>query len=80
MKKATCILWEDLNAKGLYWPDDVIQMAHVHDEYQLATSLENAEVVGTTGILAITKAGEYFGFKCPLAGESKKGLNWADCH
>ena len=80
MKKATCILWEDLNAKGLYWPDDVIQMAHVHDEYQLATSLENAEVVGTTGILAITKAGEYFGFKCPLAGEYKKGLNWADCH
>jgi DNA polymerase I len=80
MKKATCILWQDLNANGLYWPDDVIQMAHVHDEYQLATSPEHADLVGKIGIAAITKAGEFFNFKCPLAGEYKTGSNWADCH
>ena len=80
MKKATCILWRDLNEQGLYWPDDVIQMAHVHDEYQLACNLDNADLVGKIGIMAISKAGDYFGFKCPLAGEYKVGLNWADCH
>lgn len=80
MKKATVILWQDLEAAGYQYGRDVIQMAHVHDEYQLAARPEIAEEVGKIGIQAITKAGEYFHFRCPLAGEYKVGKNWADCH
>ena len=29
---------------------------------------------------AIRKAGEYFGFRCPLDGEAKVGDNWYETH
>ena len=29
---------------------------------------------------AIRKAGEYFGFRCPLDGEAKVGNSWYDTH
>jgi len=29
---------------------------------------------------AIRKAGDYFGFRCPLDGEYKVGNNWAETH
>ena len=80
MKKATVILWSDLAAQGLTWPNDYWQMAHVHDEYQLAARPELAELIGQTGIQAITKAGAYYNFRCPLAGEYKVGHNWAETH
>ena len=80
MKQATVILWQDITAAGYEWKTDVIQMAHVHDEYQLASRPEIAEQIGAIGIQAITKAGEHFKFRCPLAGEYKVGHNWAECH
>ena len=80
MKKATVILWQDLEAQGLSWPADFWQLAHVHDEYQLAARPELTELIGQTGVKAITKAGEHFGFRCPLDGEYKIGRNWAETH
>ena len=80
MKKATVILWQDLEAQGLSWPADFWQLAHVHDEYQLAAKPELVELIGRTGVKAITKAGEHFGFRCPLDGEYKIGRNWAETH
>lgn len=80
MKKATIILWQDLEAQGLFWPHDYWQLAHVHDEYQLAARPELAELIGKTGVQAIRKAGDYFGFRCPLDGEYKIGRNWAETH
>ena len=81
MKKATCILWDDLTAAGFVYGKDVAQMAHIHDEYQLAVRHDIAkEVIGDIAVNAIRKAGEYFNFRCPLDGEYKTGLNWAECH
>lgn len=81
MKKATCILWDDLTAAGFEQGKDVAQMAHIHDEYQLAVRHDIAkEVIGDIAVNAIRKAGEYFNFRCPLDGEYKVGQNWAECH
>ena len=55
-------------------------MAHIHDEYQLASRPEIAEQVGQIGIQAIRDAGTTFNFRCPLDGEYKIGKNWAETH
>lgn len=80
MKKATCILWQDLKAAGLKHGDDVKQVLHVHDEYQLYVREGLEEQVGEIAVNAIRKAGEYFHFRCPLDGEYKVGRNWAETH
>ena len=60
---------------------EVAQMAHIHDEYQLAIRDDiNHEVVGKIAVGAIRKAGEYFKFRCPLDGEYKTGKNWKETH
>ena len=80
MKQATVNLWDTLEANGYTWGTDVIQMAHIHDEYQLASRPEIAEQVGQMGIQAIRDAGTTFNFRCPLDGEYKIGKNWAETH
>ena len=81
MKKATVILWEDLQDMGFTFGSEVAQMAHIHDEYQLAVRDDiSPEVIGPIATAAIRKAGEYFKFRCPLDGEFKTGGNWAETH
>lgn len=82
MKKATCILWDNLKAHlGFTFGVEVAQMAHVHDEYQLAVRNDiQPEVVGELAVGAIRDAGTFFNFRCPLDGEYKTGANWAECH
>ena len=78
VKKATCILWEDLIKEGL--SDYVQQVAHVHDEYQLLVREGYETQVGEIAVNAFRKAGEYFHFRLPLDGEYKIGHNWAETH
>ena len=78
VKKATCILWDDLTASGL--ADKVQQVAHVHDEYQLLVKEGEGEHVGQIATAAFGKAGLFFGFRIPLTGEFKVGRNWAETH
>lgn len=78
VKKATCILWEDLEAEGL--AEHVQQVAHVHDEYQLLVQKGYEAQVGEIAVRAFRKAGEYFHFRLPLDGEYKVGHNWAETH
>lgn len=78
VKKATCILWDDLTAAGL--ADKVQQVAHVHDEYQLLVKKGFEPQVGKIAVEAFRKAGEYFHFRIPLDGEFKVGHNWAETH
>ena len=80
MKKATCILWEDLAAAGFKYGVDVAQVLHIHDEYQLYVRKGIEEQVGAIAVNAIRKAGEYFKFRCPLDGEYKVGANWKETH
>lgn len=80
MKKATCILWEDLEAAGFEYGSDVVQVLHIHDEYQLYVRKGLESQVGEIAVNAIRKAGDYFKFRCPLDGEYKVGANWKETH
>jgi len=80
MKKATCILYEDLENAGLKHGVDYGFCANVHDEYQLAVQPEHVEKVQEISIKAIEKSGEYFGLLCPFTGESRAGANWEQTH
>ena len=80
MKQATVILWQDLEARGYTFGKEVAQLAHIHDEYQLAVREGLEAEVGEIAVNAIKKAGIYFGFRCPLDGEYKVGRNWAETH
>lgn len=81
MKKATIIMWQDFKRLGFTFGVEVGQMAHIHDEYQLAVRNGiDSKVVGAIATGAIRKAGEYFRFRCPLDGEYKIGSNWKETH
>jgi DNA polymerase I-like protein with 3'-5' exonuclease and polymerase domains len=82
-KQWLVILERDLQQSGLRhgWNGDYCFCAWVHDEAQIAARTpEIAEVIARLATEAVTKAGEYFNFRCPLAGEAKIGLNWSQTH
>ncbi|MCU1167584.1 ribonuclease H-like domain-containing protein [Stenotrophomonas maltophilia] len=80
MKKALVILDADLQAAGLVPGVHYEFLANVHDEWQIEVDEDKAEFVGKTAQAAIRKAGDHFGFRCPLDGEFKIGRNWAETH
>jgi DNA polymerase I-like protein with 3'-5' exonuclease and polymerase domains len=82
MKKATVIFWEDVqNNLGYTFGKEIAQMAHIHDEFQLAVREDiDKELIGNMAVNSIRKAGEHFKFRCPLDGEYKTGSNWAETH
>lgn len=80
MKKATCIMYQDLTEAGLEHFIDFGFCANIHDEQQIATKPEYKEFVMSTSIRAIEKSGEYFNLLCPFTGESKSGRNWKETH
>lgn len=80
MKKAL-VLFEatvaaPLRAKGA----TVEYVANIHDEFQIETEDTNAEFVGKSAAECITRAGEHFKFRCPLAGAYGVGDSWKDTH
>lgn len=91
MKKALCILHDDLIKKGykVYnWVDhnkgrkdfDVAFVLNIHDEYQAEVKPEITEEYKVMAVEAIRKAGEFFDYRCPLDGEAKIGKNWCETH
>ncbi|MGY5979085.1 DNA polymerase [Stenotrophomonas pavanii] len=80
MKKALVILDADLQAAGLVPGVHYEFLANVHDEWQIEVDEDKAQFVGKTAQAAIRKAGDHFGFRCPLDGEFKIGRNWAETH
>jgi DNA polymerase I-like protein with 3'-5' exonuclease and polymerase domains len=82
MKKAAVIFWEDVRAElGYSFGAEIAQMAHIHDEFQLAVRNDvDREVIGALAVRSIKRAGESFSFRCPLDGEYKTGANWAETH
>ena len=80
MKKALCILNDDIKAKGWKINEDIAFVLNVHDEYQAEVKPELVEEYKVMAVEAIRKAGEYFGFRCPLTGEAKVGDSWYDTH
>jgi DNA polymerase I-like protein with 3'-5' exonuclease and polymerase domains len=80
MKKALCILDDDLNSKGWKLNEDYAFVLNIHDEYQAEVKPELVEEYMVMAVEAIRKAGDYFNFRCPLDGEAKVGNNWMETH
>lgn len=82
-KKWLVILEEELQAAGLKhgWDGDYAFCAWSHDEVQIACRDSNiATTVANLATSCVSKAGEYFSFRCPLAGEAKMGVTWYETH
>jgi DNA polymerase I-like protein with 3'-5' exonuclease and polymerase domains len=54
--------------------------ANVHDEWQIETKEDTADLVGQYGVWAIEEAGKVLNMRCPLSGEYRSGLTWKDTH
>ena len=81
MKQATVLLWKSFAKEGFEFGREVAQMAHIHDEFQLAVRDDiDAEYIGELSVAAIRKAGEHLMLRCPLDGEYRVGRNWAETH
>jgi DNA polymerase I-like protein with 3'-5' exonuclease and polymerase domains len=80
MKKALCILDDDLNTKGWKLNEDYAFVLNIHDEIQAEVRPELVDEYMKMAVESIRKAGDYFNFRCPLDGEAKVGLNWCDTH
>ena len=80
VKMATVLLVNDLHDRGLTPGLDYGFVAHVHDEWQIETWPDFAELIEEVSLSAIVRAGLHFGLRCPLDGEAKTGHTWADTH
>lgn len=80
MKRGLVILDDNLQEKGLIPGVHYEFVANIHDEWQIEVDEDKAELVGRTAADAIRLAGEYYGFRCPLAGNYDIGNNWAETH
>lgn len=55
-------------------------VGNIHDEFQIQVKDEHVELVKSLCPLAMTKAGEFFNFRCRIDGEAKSGSSWAHTH
>jgi DNA polymerase I-like protein with 3'-5' exonuclease and polymerase domains len=76
MKKALVILDGLLKIRKIPYKF----VANVHDEWQIETTKEHADTVGSLAIVAIRHAGLAYNLRCPLEGEYKIGANWRETH
>lgn len=76
MKQALVILDNKVKSAKI----DARFVANVHDEWQIEVDAEDAETVGKMATESIKEAGEFFGMRCPLAGDFKVGSNWKETH
>ena len=63
MKKATCILYNDLEMRGLKHNEDWGFCVFCHDEWQILTRPQHADIVAAVSVKAIEKAAKYFNLK-----------------
>jgi DNA polymerase-1 len=81
MKLAKVIFhFERLPKLGLIHGVDFAYCADVHDEVQIESKPEFAELIGKTFADCIREAGERLGVRCPLAGDFSIGENWRETH
>lgn len=76
MKQALVILDEALRKRKVWYG----YCANVHDEIQIETKPEYAELVGQLAVDSMRKAGEFFKLRCPISGEYKIGQSWKHTH
>lgn len=76
MKQASIFIYERTIELGLEnW-----KIGDIHDEGQHETHPRSGDALGQVCVEAIRDAGEELNFRVPMAGDYKKGANWAECH
>lgn len=80
MKKALVLMEAEFIAQGWVIGEDLAFVANIHDEVQIEAKEDIANQVATIAADAIRRAGDYFEFRCELAGNSALGRNWAETH
>lgn len=80
MKRALVILDTSLATASLHYGSDYEFVINAHDEWQIESRPQHADVIGRYAAEAIRLAGEFYGFRCPLAGNFVVGINWAETH
>ena len=76
MKKAL-VIFEDFAKQ---WKLNYHMVGNIHDEVQMEVQDKDAENAGYLMVESIKAAGVAFDMRCPLDGEYKIGLSWADTH
>jgi DNA polymerase I-like protein with 3'-5' exonuclease and polymerase domains len=76
MKRALVYMFERFAEEQL----DVLPLLNIHDEVQLSALPEEAEHVGEIAAAAVAHSGDWFGLRCPLAGNYDIGSSWAETH
>jgi DNA polymerase I-like protein with 3'-5' exonuclease and polymerase domains len=80
MKRAQLILDTQLQERGWIPGVNYEFVGTIHDEWQIEVDEEIADEVGRLASRAIALAGEYYKFKCPLAGNYVIGNDWCETH
>jgi len=80
MKKALVLLDYTLQREGLIPGVHYEFVGNIHDELQIEVDEDKADAVGRAAATAISAAGEFFSFKCPLSGSYDIGDNWSQTH
>lgn len=85
MKKALVLMDAEFRKRGWVkmwdpYNGDVFFVANIHDEVQIEAKEEITDEVSSIAAEAIHRAGEYFQFRCELAGNSAVGRTWSDTH
>jgi DNA polymerase-1 len=55
-------------------------VGNIHDEFQIQVKDEHVDLVKSLCPSAMTKAGEFFNFRCRIDGEAKSGTDWSHTH
>ena len=77
MKHANRLWRKWAKEKGIWFK----QVNFVHDEWQTEVrTMEDAEALGELQRLSIVEIGKELNIKCPLAGSTDIGKNWAETH
>jgi DNA polymerase I-like protein with 3'-5' exonuclease and polymerase domains len=84
MKRWLVILDEDLKAAGLspmaFGGDNYEFVANVHDEAQCEVREADVDKYNEIALAAFPKAGDYYNFRLPIAGEGNAGNTWLETH
>ena len=76
MRLANIMWYNKAKKEGI----DFKQVAWVHDEWCTEVEESRADELGKLQVQAIKDAGVYFKLNCPLDGETKTGMTWAEVH
>jgi len=76
MKRALVIAFAAFREAGL----DVRPLLNIHDEFQLSVTKKESKDAGRIAARAVRQAGEFYNFRCPLAGNFDIGVNWSETH